>query len=234
MKKTVSSPALANKQLQILLAEGMQAEQQSVALFSRLETILAAIPDVVMEVDTDKIYTWANQAGFAFFGDDVIGKEAAFYLIGEQATYAAVQPQFDGRQDVVPVQSWQRRKDGEARLLAWQCRTIKNECGIVTGALSSARDITELSLADEKTEQFIKDLVDKNKELEKALVNVKQLTGLLPICASCKKIRDDTGYWQGVEMYIAKHSDARFSHGICPECVKKMYVELNILKEKSI
>ena len=60
-------------------------------------------------------------------------------------------------------------------------------------------------------------------ELRNALDKVKQLNGLLPICSSCKKIRDDKGYWIQIEAYIHTHSDAQFSHGICPECTKKLY-----------
>jgi DNA-binding NtrC family response regulator len=62
-------------------------------------------------------------------------------------------------------------------------------------------------------------------QLQKALAKVKQLSGLLPMCASCKKIRDDKGYWNQLEAYISDHSEADFSHGICPECVKKLYPE---------
>lgn len=64
-----------------------------------------------------------------------------------------------------------------------------------------------------------------NKELEQALNKVKTLSGMLPICASCKKIRDDKGYWQQIELYVREHSEAEFSHGICPECAKKLYPE---------
>ncbi|MCG3211957.1 MAG: hypothetical protein FOGNACKC_05603 [Anaerolineae bacterium] len=60
-------------------------------------------------------------------------------------------------------------------------------------------------------------------ELREALTQVKTLKGLLPMCASCKKIRDDQGYWQQVEFYIEDHSEAIFSHGICPDCFKKLY-----------
>ncbi len=62
-------------------------------------------------------------------------------------------------------------------------------------------------------------------ELQKALDDVKALRGLLPICSSCKKIRDDKGSWNQMELYIAEHSEAKFSHGICPECSKKLYPE---------
>ena len=62
-------------------------------------------------------------------------------------------------------------------------------------------------------------------QLQKAMQEVKVLSGFLPICAACKKIRDDTGYWRQIEEYISKHSNALFSHGICPDCSKKLYPE---------
>jgi len=61
------------------------------------------------------------------------------------------------------------------------------------------------------------------EEIQKALSEVKLLSGLLPICASCKKIRDDKGYWKRIETYISAHSEAQFTHGICPECAKRLY-----------
>ncbi len=63
--------------------------------------------------------------------------------------------------------------------------------------------------------------------LQQALNRVKVLSGLLPICANCKKIRDDDGYWHQVEAYFERHSEASFSHGICPTCRKELYPELN-------
>ena len=132
------------------ITERKQAEEALLALSSRQEAILAAVPDIIMEVDNHKVYTWANQAGIAFFGDDVIGKEAAFYFEGEQSTYQSVQPLFIGHQDMIYVESWQRRKDGERRLLAWWCRVLKDGSGNVIGALSSGRDITESKQAEEE------------------------------------------------------------------------------------
>jgi response regulator RpfG family c-di-GMP phosphodiesterase len=67
-------------------------------------------------------------------------------------------------------------------------------------------------------------LADRVRELEEALTRVKQLQGLLPICSYCKKVRDDRNYWQQVETYIEGHSDAQFTHGICPECREKYVV----------
>jgi hypothetical protein len=65
------------------------------------------------------------------------------------------------------------------------------------------------------------------QELQKALANVKSLSGLLPICAGCKKIRDDNNYWHQVEIYVQKHSEATFTHGLCPDCIKKYYPKLD-------
>ena len=69
-------------------------------------------------------------------------------------------------------------------------------------------------------------LAERIREVEDALSRVKQLQGLLPICSYCKKIRDDQNYWHQVESYVGKHTDARFSHGICPECTEKFRIEL--------
>ncbi|MCB2173771.1 response regulator [bacterium] len=63
-------------------------------------------------------------------------------------------------------------------------------------------------------------------QLQQALETIKTLSGMLPICASCKKIRNDTGYWEEVESYVKRHSDAEFTHGICPTCAKKLYGDL--------
>ncbi|MDZ7831428.1 MAG: response regulator [Desulfobacterales bacterium] len=65
-------------------------------------------------------------------------------------------------------------------------------------------------------------------ELKKALAEIKTLSGLLPICSHCKQVRDDKGYWSQIESYISAHSDAHFSHSICPECAKKHYPEFDL------
>ena len=71
-----------------------------------------------------------------------------------------------------------------------------------------------------------------HEEKEKALQEVKILSGFLPICASCKKIRGDKGYWNQIESYIRDHTEAEFSHGICPDCAKKLYQDLNLYNDK--
>ena len=80
----------------------------------------------------------------------------------------------------------------------------------------------EIGIYNHRMEKKVKELI---LELQDALTKVKILSGLLPICASCKKIRDDEGYWNQVEEYIERHSEVTFTHGICPECMKKLYPE---------
>jgi len=65
-------------------------------------------------------------------------------------------------------------------------------------------------------------------KLQKTIKEIKILQGILPICANCKKIRNDSGYWEQVEEYIQDRSDAQFSHGICPECAKKLYPDIDL------
>jgi PAS domain S-box-containing protein len=85
--------------------------------------------------------------------------------------------------------------------------------------LESFLDITDRKEAEEEQERLI-------QKLRQALAEVQTLSGLLPICASCKKIRDDQGYWQQIEEYIQEHSNAEFSHSVCPDCAKKLYPEV--------
>jgi hypothetical protein len=77
---------------------------------------------------------------------------------------------------------------------------------------------TKLSALSEEQQKLI-------AELQGALSKIKTLRGMLPICASCKKVRDDKGYWSQIEAYISEHSEAEFSHGLCPECAQKLYPE---------
>ena len=86
--------------------------------------------------------------------------------------------------------------------------------------ISSFIDITERKQAEAEREKLI-------IKLQEALAEVRTLSGLLPICSSCKKIRDDQGYWNVLEGYLTKHSEAQFTHGICPDCMVKLYPEIS-------
>jgi len=90
---------------------------------------------------------------------------------------------------------------------------------------SIIHDISDRIFLEKEKEE----LIDR---LQTSLSRVKQLSGLLPICASCKNIRDDKGYWNKIKCYITENSDADFSHGICPECAKKLYPKLKRHQKK--
>jgi len=92
-------------------------------------------------------------------------------------------------------------------------------------ALQNSRNLDKRDTAEKQN-------IDLIHELKQALANVKQLTGLLPICSHCKKIRDDKGYWNQIEVYIDQHSEARFSHGICQECARKYYPDFDLYRDE--
>ena len=124
-----------------------------------------------------------------------------------------------------------KKKNGE---LYWEFASIspiRDPAGNVTHYVAVKEDITGRKNIEADRDQLI-------HHLQEALANVKSLSGMLPICAGCKKIRDDKGYWSQVESYIQSHSEAKFSHGMCPDCLKKWYPDLveaglgNSTKEK--
>lgn len=108
----------------------------------------------------------------------------------------------------------QRRKDGTIIDVE-----LSNNGAVYSGQkliLCLCRDIT-----DRKRDE--KERIKLIKELQEALAEIRTLKGILPICSYCKKIRDDKGYWEQIEVYIRDHSEAEFTHGLCPECAKKLY-----------
>jgi len=106
-------------------------------------------------------------------------------------------------------------KAGEERQVEWQYRALPADGGL----LAVGQDVTERNRASAERELLI-------AQLQQALSEVKMLSGLLPICASCKRVRDNQGYWQQVEEYLGMHSEAQFTHGICPECMDRLYGDL--------
>ena len=97
--------------------------------------------------------------------------------------------------------------------------------GLLSGLIGMIVIVAGAGLFIRVTEPLLRRLTETVKELQGALNRVKMLSGLLPICASCKKIRDNKGDWSEVEVYVSGHSEADFTHGICPECVRKLYGE---------
>jgi PAS domain S-box-containing protein len=111
------------------------------------------------------------------------------------------------------------RPNGEIRIVHEKSEDIQDEAGNTIHSFGMVHDITELKAADEEKEKLI-------SRLQKALSEVKTLRGIIPICSFCKKIRDDKGYWDRVDIYLMHHTEADFSHCICPECMKKNYPEI--------
>jgi hypothetical protein len=97
--------------------------------------------------------------------------------------------------------------------------------------MASSRD--ELRSMNEKLSSLSAEQTALIVKLQDALAKIKTLRGLLPICASCKKIRDDKGYWSQIEVYVRDHSDAEFSHGLCPDCAQKYYDQLASMKTET-
>jgi PAS domain S-box-containing protein len=124
-----------------------------------------------------------------------------------------------GRQ-VVHFETERLAKDGRRLAISLTLSPTRNIKGEIVGASKIARDITGRKQAEKEREELI-------VQYREALAKVKLLSGLLPICASCKKIRDDQGYWQRLEKFIQEHSGAVFTHGICPDCAKVLYPDLD-------
>lgn len=120
----------------------------------KTEGILSAVPDIVMQLDSDGKYIWANRLGIAFFGEEVIGKDALLYFKGEQNIPNELEKLYVEENGVRYTQSWQQRQDGEIRLLAWWQRVLEDESGKVIGQLATARDITEETMMHQEIERM--------------------------------------------------------------------------------
>lgn len=114
-----------------------------------------------------------------------------------------------------------KRMTADGRILdVWLTVTpLHDDQGASVAVATTERDITDRKHAEKEKIELI-------KKLQKALAEVKTLRGIIPICMICKQIRDDDGYWEEVEVYVHKHSEANFSHGICPNCLKKKFPKI--------
>ncbi len=109
--------------------------------------------------------------------------------------------------------------EGRSRTVELRTSPLAARSGRPLGRLVVLRDITERRAAERERERLLADL-------KSAAAEINTLRGLLPICSSCKRIRDDQGYWSQIETYISKHADVRFSHGLCPDCARRLYPEV--------
>jgi PAS domain S-box-containing protein len=161
---------------------------------------------------------------FDYTHDEVIGENAAaLFFTKEIRTFsdvvAIVDLSKDDTQEFVA-----KSKEGRRFVVEVSASNVTSSTGQLAGRMASFIDITRRKEIEADREK----LIDK---LQDALAKIKTLRGIIPICAACKKIRDDKGYWNQLESYIKEHSEADFSHGICPECAKELYPELEGLPE---
>ena len=167
----------------------------------------------------------------------VNGAEACSVLLQPHAPSLAildwVMPEVDGLEVVRRVRARQTDRPPYLIMLTAKGGKANMIAGLEAGAndyLTKPVDAGELYARIEVGRRMValqEALADKIKELSLALEQVKTLRGIVPICASCKKIRDDKGYWSQVEVYVRNHTEAEFSHGICPDCMKRLYPEFD-------
>ncbi len=186
------------------------------------EALLSAIPTPVFYKDKEGLYLGCNRAFTEMMGmksEELKGKTVFDIWPMEQATVYREKDLDLMRNPARQIYEFSIvDKDGMIRSVIYAKDVFLDENNELAGIVGAFTDITELKLAENAKEMIV-------DELQEALTKVKQLSGLLPICASCKKIRDDKGYWNQIELYIRKHSEAKFSHGLCPECAKLLYPE---------
>lgn len=199
-------------------ARSRHARVHAEAAMQHLAAIVESSDDAIYGNNLDSIIVSWNSAAERIFGyraEEIIGRSIAILFPLERRDELLDIMASIRRGETVGFRDTERlHKDGRVIPVSLNISPIKDSKGKITGASGIARDISEQKRADEERQQLIKKLSD-------ALRQVKTLNGLLPICASCKRIRDDKGYWQQVETYICSHSNASFTHGICPECVQK-------------
>jgi PAS domain S-box-containing protein len=176
-------------------------------------TLLENALDAVFLTRPDGTILYANPAACALFGYTL----DEFRVWGRSAVVDPSDPRLAEALE-------QRRKTGR---FVGVLTLVRKDGTRFSAELSSAM-FTDTS-GEQRTSMFIRDISEQERivrELHDALAKAKQLSGLLPICASCKKIRNDEGYWEDVAVYIREHSEADFSHGICPDCMQKLYPNL--------
>jgi PAS domain S-box-containing protein len=185
-----------------------------------LAATLRSIGDAVIATDAAGRVTFMNPVAEALTGHlerDSLGRAlAGIFATFDPTTGQAVEDPTVALLLAGHTSRLQRDKtllsrQGVCRPIEDTCAPIRDEQGRVVGGILVFRDVTERTRQTAEREQLI-------ATLQEALANVKTLSGLLPICAWCKKVRDDRGYWEKVETYVMKHSQAEFTHGICPDC----------------
>jgi len=196
-----------------------EAEAERQALIRHYDSLAKASNDVIYLMDQDGRIIEVNERAGELYGysrEELLGMTGSGLRPHEGiASFVQNLREVEEAGRLV-FEAIHQKKDGSRFPVEISARLIKvDKKRFFQGVI---RDITERKELEKEREKIISDLQD-------ALSKVKALSGLLPICASCKKIRDDKGYWNQIESYIRDHSEADFSHGLCPDCLQKLYPE---------
>ncbi len=176
---------------------------------------------IISKTLTGIILSW-NKAAEQIYGytaEEIVGQCASVLVPpARKAEFEAALEKIRHGEHINWFDTVRLRKDGTPVEVSVTLSPIAGPTGEIIGASSIARDITERRNEEAERLKLI-------EELTEALAHAKTLRSLLPICASCKKIRDDHGYWQQLEVYFQQHEHIDFSHGLCPECAERLYPE---------
>ncbi len=240
-KEKLESQLRQALQVQADKLETAVAERTSELLKAKifLEGVLENIEDGIVACDKEGVLSLFNRATEIFHGHEQQqlppDKWATHYdlFLADGKTLMNMEdiPLFRAFQgeEVKDIEMVIAPKKGKKRFLLATGRALFDDTGLKYGAVVSMHDITEKKLAEDFLKKAHEELEikvkERTKELQKALAEVKTLRGILPLCSYCKKVRDDSGYWEQVDVYIHKHSDADISHSICQECLKQHHPE---------
>jgi len=209
------------------ITELLQVEEELKIQKAHFQRLFESAPEGIALLDAEGIVRDVNRAFVHMFGrsrEQMIGTNVLDTTVpeeGKEDARSALEAVMDGV--TVHLEAERVRSDGRRFTASIVALPVEDSGGART-AYVLYRDITQKKRWDTERDELI-------HQLQKALTDVKTLGGLLPICAWCKKIRDDQGYYHQIETFIAKHSDARFTHGICPECRAKFDREAAAAKE---
>jgi PAS domain S-box-containing protein len=185
-----------------------------------LRRIFDAIPSSIFVKDTQGHYIFCNAAFEEYTGlkkDEIVGKTD--YDINPRRIadpYHEMDNILLENGDAQDYEVYFQNPDGNNQAVLFNKACYTNAEGSVMGLVGVITDVTDRKAAEEEKKELI-------RRLHNALSEIRTLSGLLPICSYCKKVRNDQGYWSKIEQYVQEHSDTQFSHGICPDCLKEHY-----------
>lgn len=189
---------------------------------AHLAAVVESSDDAIISKTINGIILSWNKAAERIYGytaEEIIGQSISLLLPPGRATeFSDAMEKIRHGKHVIRFDTVRVRKDGSPVEVAVTISPIIGSGGEVIGASSIACDVTQQRREEAERLKLIEDLTE-------ALAQAQTLRSLLPICASCKKIRDDHGYWQKLEVYFREHEHIDFSHGLCPECATRLYPE---------